>query len=235
MQKQFVLPSKKRVDIVSVVARFKGIIPEGETITTGECTVSVFSGDDAAPQDILDGSIIISGTDLRHRIKLGIPGVIYQLVFSATTDAENTYEMECRQAVLIDNLPAGPVYQQFYFTTPPYPVETREATGYSFLPDDGRFLETGVEGIDSSFEPTFGELREIVIPYHMEAEGIESAFLPGDGTLRDIIITYSMEPEGIDSSFVPGDGTLVDIIILYQNYPPEGIDSSFLPLSGTLT
>lgn len=235
MPLQFVLPSKKRLDVVSVLADFSTLIPSTETITVGELDISVFTGVDPAPNDLKDGTIFILDLTLRHRIKLGVPGVIYQLVFRATTDAGTVYEVQCRQAVIIDETPVGPVYQQFYFTSRPYPLESIDGLASGFMPVQGYWIQIPLDGILDAFTPVEGTLRDLVLSYTILPEGIESSgFEPLEGTLRNIVLSYTILPEGITSAFDPLSGTLVNIVITYSNYPPEGILSSFTPLGGTL-
>lgn len=236
MQNQIVLPTKRRADIHSVIAPFDQLLQPGEIIESGTLDIYVFSGTDLAPEDMLDGSIFIEGTTLRHRIKLGVPGVTYQLVFLATTNLDNTYEVECRQVVLPDDMPVEPVFQQYYFTSTPYPVESIEAVIIAQSFPDALLWRPPLDGVDITFEPIDGNLRNLLITYdNYPPEGVDISFEPTEGNLRNILITYdNYPPEGVDISMEPREGTLRDLLITYSNYPPEGVDISFSPQAGTL-
>lgn len=235
MSRQIVLPSKRRVDIVSVVARFADMLQAGEEITSGEVVVEVFSGEDPAPEDMIDGSLLLEGTTIRQRIKEGIPGVIYQLTFTATTDLENVYTVECRQAVLVDEFPPGPIYQHFYFTSKPYPYILREgvASFSDIVKVSPNFFS--VEGAVSFSDIVSADLREPLITYTCPPEGIESVGDIVSAELREILKSYTAPPEGIYSTSDIVSAVLKDVLIRYQNYPPEGITSNSDIVSAELT
>ena len=235
MPGQVVFVSKRRVDIHPRTVDFSGQVLPGETIIDGEVFISVFSGEDPTPEDMLEGTLTISGTKLSHLIKQGIPGVVYQLVFRAITSGGDTLEIEGRQAVLEDAMPSGPIYQQYYFTTPPYPIDVVESLTSSFEVERGTFMGMGIEGTLSSFAPQSGTLRDILRSYQGKPEGILSAFEPQSGTLRDILISYQGKPEGIVSAIEPRSGTLKDTLISYTKAKPEGILSAFSVQAGSLT
>jgi len=234
MTGRIVLPSKKRVDIVSVEADFSGQLLPGEVIAVGELFIQVFSGVDPSPAAMLDGTIFIEGKVLRHRIKLGVVGVVYVLVFQATTDTDRVLEIELLQAVLPDYMPAGPIYQQFYFTTPPYQIESLEGILDALTPLDGDFIQIPLDGILDGFLPVEGTLRDILQFYDMLPEGIVDEFEPLEGTIKDILFFYDIPPEGIVDAFVPVSGILKITLIIYSNYKAEGILDTFTPVSGTL-
>ena len=117
MQEHIILPSKRRVDVHRIEAPFDQLLQDGEVLVSGECSVVVFSGVDADPEHMLVGEVQVQGTSLYQQIQLGLPGVIYLLTFTATTSEGNLYEVTAKQAVLEDQIPAGPIYQNFFFTS----------------------------------------------------------------------------------------------------------------------
>lgn len=235
MQKQFVLPSKRRVDVVSVEADFSQELPAGDTIESGSVAVYVFAGEDPEPELMLDGNSIVSPRNIRQRVKLGLPGVVYQIVFTAVTVGGYTIEIECRQAVLRDEMPVEPVYTQYYFTTTPYPLETSESFLSAFDMAGAQYIEVPIDRILSAFSISSGNLRDIVRSYRGLPEGIDAGgfdILSGD--LHQIVKYYTIAPEGVRSEFNFVRGDLYARLIVYTNWRPEGINSAFNIVSGSL-
>lgn len=235
MQEHIILPSKRRVDVHRIEAPFDQLLQDGEVLVSGECSVVVFSGVDADPEHMLVGEVQVQGTSLYQQIRLGIPGVIYLLTFTATTSEGNLYEVTAKQAVLEDQIPAGPIYTYTYLSTWPYPLESIEGIGVSISFSDGVLWRMPMDGINVQVVPLDGILREILKSTSMPPDGIDVAVVPLDGTIRDILKSYTMQPDGIAVSIAPLDGTIKDVLITYSNYPPEGIVVGITPLGGTLT
>ena len=70
---------------------FKFKLVGGETISTAAVTATVVSGVDPTPQNIVSGSAVISGTQVKQLIIGGGNGVVYQLDCMITTSAPHTY------------------------------------------------------------------------------------------------------------------------------------------------
>lgn len=235
MQTQLTLPSKRRVDTHGILVPFEQLLQPGEVLVGGTCTIQVLTGVDPDPAHMLEGSIQVRGTNLYQQIKLGVPGVIYSVTFVGETDLENSYTVETKQAVLEDQIPAGPIYQPFYFTSPPYPLEAIDGIESAGNILSGATMQIPIDGILSAASILSGDLRDILISYiNGLPEGIVSDADILSGTLVDILITYEMDPDGIISSADILSGNLAGSLITYSNYPPEGILSSANILSGTL-
>lgn len=234
MQTQLTLPSKRRVDTHGVLVPFEQLLQPGEVLVEGTCTIQVLTGIDPDPEHMLEGSTQVRGTNLYQQIKLGIPGVIYSVTFVGETDLENSYTVETKQAVLENQTPAGPIYQPFHFTSPPYPLESIEGIGVAFENNEALLWQPPLDAIDVLILPLDGTLRNILRSYSMLPEGIDVEFEALNGTLKDILKFYTMLPEGIDVVFSAQNGTMKDVLITYSNYRPEGINVTIIPLGGTL-
>lgn len=73
----------------NLMADFISELSHGETILSASTAVTVQSGVDNSPSDILSGSGVISGTTVRQVLTTGVDGVIYSVTVSATTSAAN--------------------------------------------------------------------------------------------------------------------------------------------------
>lgn len=61
------------------------------SISSASCTVTLLRGTDASPSNVLNGSAIISGTNVLQKIKGGVKGCKYGIVCQAT-DGTNIFE-----------------------------------------------------------------------------------------------------------------------------------------------
>lgn len=237
MQEHIILPSKRRVDVHRIEAPFDQLLQDGEVLVSGECSVVVFSGVDADPEHMLVGEVQVQGTSLYQQIRLGIPGVIYLLTFTATTSEGNLYEVTAKQAVLEDQIPAGPIYTYTYLTSTPYPLENVDGFASTIDSISALYLSIPIDGINSTFTISSGSLRDILLNYECPPEGINSSdFDLVSGELHQILLTYEAPPEGIDSTgFDLVSGALYGARVAYTNWPGEGINSTFDIVSGTLT
>lgn len=68
----------------SLVFDFLSVLPAGVTISSASVTASTYSGTDAAPSAILSGSPTISGSKVTQKVTVGVLGVTYLLLASAT-------------------------------------------------------------------------------------------------------------------------------------------------------
>lgn len=66
---------------------FSADLAVGETITAQVVTAAVYSGTDASPSSIVNGSASASGGVVTQSIMAGVLGVIYELTCQATTSA----------------------------------------------------------------------------------------------------------------------------------------------------
>lgn len=78
------LPVKPVAATVDAVFDFLGQIPQGDTLASAACTISVWTGTDPSPGSILSGSATVAGTQATQRLTGGLSGVIYLLACIAT-------------------------------------------------------------------------------------------------------------------------------------------------------
>ena len=75
-----VIPAKAANAKQDVIFDFISILAEGETLAAAVVSASVFSGTDASPESLLNGSASIDGTRVTQNIQGGQTGVIYTLL-----------------------------------------------------------------------------------------------------------------------------------------------------------
>lgn len=235
MQNQLILPSKRRVDIHGILVPFDQLLLPGEVLVEGTCTVKVLTGIDPDPSHMLEGDVQVRGTNLYQQIKLGVPGVIYSITFEGTTDLENTYTVETKQAVLEDQIPAGPIYQHTFFTSPPYPLNLFDEVGIESDLVGALTLIPPIDLIEISSDIVSGSFRYILIQYTgYEPEGVEIESDIVSGDFRYPLIAYTIPPEGVNIESDIVSGNLRPALITYSNYPPEGVNIISDIVSGTL-
>lgn len=84
--------TKNQGEIIPVKINMLGRCLDGETIALAEVSVSVISGEDPAPNDMLVGTASVGdGEWVTQTIEGGVLGVVYDLVFSVTTSLDNIY------------------------------------------------------------------------------------------------------------------------------------------------
>lgn len=94
------LPPKYAGETINVMFYFAGLLAASETISTQTVTAAVYSGTDASPSAIINGSATASGTIVTQSITAGTVGVIYTLTCTITTSASQTLLLTAYLAVV---------------------------------------------------------------------------------------------------------------------------------------
>ena len=79
---------------------FTSQLAVGETISTQAVAATVYSGVDASPSSIINGSASASGAIVSQSITAGTEGVIYRLTCTITTSASQTLLMTAFLALI---------------------------------------------------------------------------------------------------------------------------------------
>lgn len=98
------IPAKKLGETVILPFDFISKLSPGETLLTSTCFVSVYSGVDAFPGNLIGGTPTISGTIVNQLITAGVLGVIYDILARATTSLSQVIELS-GYLVIIPDLP----------------------------------------------------------------------------------------------------------------------------------
>lgn len=94
-----ILPSKVVDDTIDITVDSSFLMATGEAATTAVVTATVFSGVDASPSSIVNGSATVSVNRVTQSITGGEPGVLYLLRFTIDTNQGNTYLLLAKLAV----------------------------------------------------------------------------------------------------------------------------------------
>ena len=230
--------SKTVVETKSYPGDFRDNLVAGETITSQTVTVTVFSGDDLNPSNLLYGGIAVHSGWIEQKIRLGIPGNIYSINFVVGTSLGNTYDKVTRLAVLPEDGNAVPQFTVLYYTSWPYPIEYTEiiqpaiSPNYLYLLLNPRWTES----VKSAISPVVGSLPIGAIYYNNNPpDNIKSAIAPYSAVLvSNSAATYSNPHEDIKNNIAAISGTLNKVQIYYVNYQPEQVKSNIAPQGGTL-
>lgn len=86
MSGKVILDPKGVSETLFIYFNFADELSSTELILTHEVAATVYSGEDAAPEDIIDGSATHSGSEVSQSITGGLAGVTYLLACSIGTD-----------------------------------------------------------------------------------------------------------------------------------------------------
>lgn len=237
MAKLSIHPPKRVIEVVDISFDFSDDLLPGETFTANLTQVSLYSGIDPTPSDLLYQTVSVVGNVCTQKIKAGVVGVIYDVVLGITTSTGRIVQQATRVAILPDNTPATPTYIPLYFTSRVYPVDVSE---YYVLPNisilDGHSLENPltVEWIQCSIAMQDGALYTSAVSYNIPHEDMQAIPIILDGTLFGTTTTYNMLAEGVLPVISMSDGSLYGAVVSYD-IPYESIQSAIAITNGTLT
>lgn len=233
----FVQGSKYRTETISIVVSFADILPAGNAITgIPLVTVTVFSGVDPVPSNLLYGGVsIYNGITIEQRIRLGVDGCIYHITFSILTTGGDTLEKETYLAILPNEDNAIPGFFPIWLTSNLYPYTYQENITNSIGNITGRILQMPqwTEPVQASIAPLYGTLIGSSISYANPHEDVQNAISLLYGTLVGSFVLYDIPHEDIKHNIAPLYGTLVGTAVSYNN-PHEDMQVSITPISGTL-
>lgn len=232
----FVLPSKLVGERITVTFEFRDLLDWGETIVSGETAITVSSGVDASPSDMLYRDITVSGTTLRQKVQLGEPGVIYQLEGRATGSTGQIYSKVALLAILPSHLP-NPPFDGNQLTSKIYPIDDTAELQHEFLisfaklrpqPFDEAYIQ------HSNVEPLVGNMYEVLVRTDAPTESIQHQFSALLGTMSGALTSFTAPEEEIQHSILVLGGSLDAALIVYFA-PVESVQHSFSLLSGSLS
>lgn len=236
---QYIQDTKYVAETISILIDFSDMLSAGDTISgVPTTTITVFSGLDPSPADILYLSPQVhNGIQVEQYIWRGIPGVLYTVSIQVTSVGGDTFEKECFLGILQQDGSAVSPIISFYYTSRPYPIEYAEIIQSTISPNYFHLLlnPRWIEDIKSTISPQYINILLARIFYNNYIpEEIQSTISPQSGLLIGALITYNNPHEDIKVSIAPLSGLLPVVRVFYLNYMPEQIKSSITPQSGTL-
>ena len=79
---------------------FTSNLAVGETISTQECSATVYSGTDSNPSAIISGSASANGAIVSQKITAGTLGVVYTVLCTITTNLGQTLTIATYVAIM---------------------------------------------------------------------------------------------------------------------------------------
>ncbi len=239
----YILAWKRIVDVIPLAVDFTFQLLPGETIQLSTVTtdVFVFAGYDSNPSAILNGQAIAdpnNSNGVIQSIQAGLQGVTYGLVIWITTSTNRLISASAKISVLLDSLPANPVYIPFYYTSWPYPIEYLEQIKVSILPTAFSLLFNPryAEQIRVSISPTSFTLTASLIVYsNYIPEQLQVSINPTSFSLTLGLIVYTIPAEQMQVAILPKAFTLTTGLVVYSTYTPEQLKVSINPVGFTLT
>lgn len=210
--------SKYVPETISIIVSFADLLLPGDTISgVPTISVSVSSGIDPSPSQLLyQGPSVTRGNTVEQRIRLGVAGVIYEILFSIQTIAGDTWEKSTLLAVLAGEGTPIPTYLPLTLTTQLYPLDV-------------------VDYYKGSISLISGALIQVVIPYTALPDSYKSAIAFVAGTLTGPIqLPYTAQPDAYKASVAFVSGTLVSIQKQYTARVDQ-YKASVAFISGALT
>ena len=98
------LPAKSPDATQNIVFDFTSMLAAGATIISAGVTATVYSGTDASPSAIVNGSSVISSQKVTQSITAGVDGTIYDLECEVSTSDAQVLQLGAYLAVA-RNLP----------------------------------------------------------------------------------------------------------------------------------
>lgn len=229
--------SKYRNETISLVADFTYLLEETETISSYSVTVTLLTGTDSDPTQILYQVPIVSTKTLDQKFRLGVIGCIYEIVFQVTGSLGTIVDLVTSLAILPETGNAIPSFTFTYLTTYLYPYNTGDSMESSMLPYSGRAFGYIPEGMNSYMGPVSGSVYGSSVTYNIPLEILTSnPITPITGSIWGGQITYSNYfPEGVNGFMAPVTGSTFAGSISYSiptTY--EGLNISMSPTSGTI-
>lgn len=230
--------SKYVAETITIPIDFYDLLPVGNVIVgTPTITVSVFSGEDTNPSNLLYlGVSVQNNTVVWQRFRLGLPGVIYFITY-LVYDGTHYYEKGTYLAILPDVGNAVPSYLTYWFTSDLYPLQAQDSFKVTFSPKNGTWYVGQTWAQDTfkvNFSPQNGTFSSSQVFYTTKPEQFKVFFSIGNGTFVIGQLFYTTKPEQFKVSLAPLNGTFVQGQVFYTTRA-ETFKVSFSVLNGTFT
>lgn len=94
------IPTKLQGATVNTSFNFLSDLASGETITSQVVEATVYSGVDPTPANVIDGSASVNGPIVNQLVTGGVVGVIYNLLCTINTSADQVLQKAGFLAIL---------------------------------------------------------------------------------------------------------------------------------------
>lgn len=219
-------------ETISIVFDFSDLLQSGEIVSSCTILVSLFTGTDSDPSNILYQLPIITGTKVDQKIRLGVPGVIYEIGFLAIGSLGSHVEKVTNLAILPQDGLAVPSFTYIYEDTCLYPFEFLESLTHTFSWHSGKVLGVyQLEAIIHNFTWLSGITSGDAVSYSNPPESITHTFTWVSGITEGDAVSYSLS-DSMENSFAWISGVIEGTSIAYR-IPADNINHTFTWVSGT--
>ena len=232
--------SKYKAETVSIVMSFADVLASGDSITsTPQITITVYTGIDFDPSTLLyQGPTVTNGNIVEQRIRLGIPGVIYHILFTIQTVQGDTFDKESYLAILPEDNVAVPLWLPRWESTTLYPYQLADPLTSTTHLISGALRQTvipsGPDYIQSFQQLMGGTLIQSGIRYSNGVEELQGTLLLIGGTFDlQSAIVYDIPHEDLKGAIALLGGTFLQNGITY-NIPHEDLQGTTIFTGGTL-
>lgn len=235
----YVSDSKRQIENISYFGDFRSNLVSGDTIFSANVTVTVLSGTDPSPGNMLAGGYSLhNGNIVEQHIQQGVPGVIYDVTFSILSVQGNDYTTVTRLAVLPSEGNAIPIFTPLYETSTLYPYILSEAfTAYAPTILTGRLFGAvqAEDGITASIAINTGVLTYQQYYYIYPLDAFTASIYINNGLLLpQTYISYTDGPESIKTNIAMLTSILTAATLISYSIPSDNIIASISIQNGTL-
>lgn len=235
----YVSDSKRQVENISYFGDFRSNLVSGDTIASANVTVTVLSGTDPSPGNMLAGGYSLhNGSIVEQHIRQGVPGVIYNITFSVISVQGKDYTTVTRLAVLPTEGNAIPIFTPLYETSTLYPYILSEAfTAYAPTIATGKLFGVvqAEDGITTNISINTSVLTYQQYYYVYPLDAITASIHIDNGVLTyQTYISYNDGPESIKTNISMLTSTLTAATIISYSIPSDNIIASISIQNGTL-
>lgn len=240
MASVIVLPSKRIQDVQKYTFSFARFLAAEDFITTAEVSISVFSGVDAYPYELIPDPYELFPSQIVQTVRGGLPGVTYEFLVTVTTDQGFVYTSEARLSILPLGAPAGTNYRPFFFSSRPYPISISDEAVYSGEALSG--LMKGVIVVTDAQTPsvaaygvvvTGAAFRDPLLLTILPPEQVTYEVVPVGGELRVVLLSTDTEPSAATYSVTPTGGDMGTFLVSAECQPSASV-YSVTPTGGEL-
>lgn len=221
-------------ETISIVFDFSDQLRPGESVSSCTILVSLFTGVDSNPSNILYQVPSISGSSVDQKFRLGIPGCIYEILFLVLGSLGTKAEKSTNLAILPQDGFAIPSFTVIYETSCLYPYEFNDSlrSGIGFVRGFLGYINPP-ENLNSSISFITGAIGGTSISYSVPPENMSSGIDWLSGLIGGTSISYAIPSEGVDSNIAWISGSLNGTPLNYV-IPPEKISSNISWFSGSI-
>jgi hypothetical protein len=232
----FVSETKRQLETISYFGDFRDVLLPGELIISQTVTVILYSGTDPNPSAMLyQGIVVHNQTVIEQRIRQGVVGNIYNIIFTVGTNQSNTYEKCTRLAILPNEGIAPTIHTVLWLTSDLYP--------YNYVADGMQGFINFTGGNNFWLQPSFSDPMKgsiIILSGNLFGGSHSYSYLDTmqgnvsiqSGILTQVVVPYTAVPDAMKGGVAIISGNLYQGSVPYTYQ--ESMQGSITIVSGSL-